>query len=177
MANRGSCRSTHVYHTDAVLFVNRRKRLLVEDGIMRSRSDEFLDVGVKGLKMDLSFLQEVRRKVLISYNQIIYSVLAAEFPDLCGISCVIGSEKVESPLLDHLPISDIPGVRKLVRDESLAAAKGEQFAFRAHVLKPGRTLTVCDARAFAFDRNPMERLVATMTGTLMAVYDREGVRQ
>jgi uncharacterized protein (TIGR00369 family) len=56
-------------------------------------------------------------------------------------------------------------------------AKGEQVAFRAHVLKPGRTLTVCDARAFAFDRKRMERLVASMTGTLMAVYDREGVRQ
>src|SRR3974390_2679709 len=31
----------------------------------------------------------------------------------------------------------------------LAPAKGERFAFRAHVVKPGRTLTVCDARAFA----------------------------
>jgi acyl-coenzyme A thioesterase PaaI-like protein len=59
----------------------------------------------------------------------------------------------------------------------IAPAKGEQFAFRAHVLKPGKTLTVCDARAFVLDRNHMERLVATMTGTLMAVYDREGVRQ
>jgi acyl-coenzyme A thioesterase PaaI-like protein len=59
----------------------------------------------------------------------------------------------------------------------IAPAKGEQFAFRAHVLKPGKTLTVCDARAFALDRNHMERLVATMTGTLMAVYDREGVKQ
>lgn len=29
--------------------------------------------------------------------------------------------------------------------------------------------------AFVLDRNHMERLVATMTGTLMAVYDREGV--
>jgi hypothetical protein len=44
-------------------------------------------------------------------------------------------------------------------------------------LKSGKTLTVCDARAFALDRNHMERLVATMTGTLMAVYDREGVKQ
>ena len=59
----------------------------------------------------------------------------------------------------------------------IAPAKGEQFSFRAHVLKPGKTLTVCDARAFALDRNHRERLVATMTGTLMAVYDREGVRQ
>ena len=59
----------------------------------------------------------------------------------------------------------------------IAPAKGEQFAFRAHVLKPGKTLSVCDARAFASDRNHAERLVATMTGTLIAVYDREGIRQ
>jgi uncharacterized protein (TIGR00369 family) len=59
----------------------------------------------------------------------------------------------------------------------IAPAKGEHFVFRAHVLKPGKTLTVCDARAFAFDRNHQERLVATMTGTLMAVYDREGIRE
>jgi len=59
----------------------------------------------------------------------------------------------------------------------IAPAKGEQFTFRAHVLKPGKTLTVCEARAFALDRNHTERLVATMTGTLMAVYDRESVRQ
>jgi uncharacterized protein (TIGR00369 family) len=59
----------------------------------------------------------------------------------------------------------------------IAPAKGEQFAFRAHVIKPGKTLTVCDARAFALDRNGMERLVATMTATVMALYDREGVRE
>lgn len=56
----------------------------------------------------------------------------------------------------------------------IAPAKGESFSFRAQVIKPGRTLTVCDARAFAKD-NGEERLVATMTGTLMAVYQREGI--
>src|SRR6516164_7321241 len=31
----------------------------------------------------------------------------------------------------------------------LAPAKGERFLFRAVVVKPGRTLTVCEAKAFA----------------------------
>jgi uncharacterized protein (TIGR00369 family) len=53
----------------------------------------------------------------------------------------------------------------------LAPAKGERFYFRAHVVKPGRTLTVCEARAFALDRGA-EILVATMTGTLMAMMPR-----
>ena len=56
----------------------------------------------------------------------------------------------------------------------LAPAKGERFVFRAKVVKPGRTLTICDASAFAIDA-AYERLIATMTGTLMAVFDRTGL--
>ena len=50
----------------------------------------------------------------------------------------------------------------------LAPAKGERFSFRAHLVKPGRTLTVCEARAFA-ETDGIETLIATMTGTLMAL--------
>jgi acyl-coenzyme A thioesterase PaaI-like protein len=53
----------------------------------------------------------------------------------------------------------------------LAPAKGERFAFRAHVVKPGRTLTVCEARAFA-QAGGSEILIATMTGTMMALVPR-----
>lgn len=56
----------------------------------------------------------------------------------------------------------------------LAPAKGERFVFRGRVIKPGRTLTFCEAGAFAVDA-ASERLIATMTGTLMAVFDRAGV--
>jgi uncharacterized protein (TIGR00369 family) len=56
----------------------------------------------------------------------------------------------------------------------VAPARGDHFLFRARVLKPGRTITVCDAQAFAVEQGK-ERLVATMTGTLMALFDREGI--
>jgi uncharacterized protein (TIGR00369 family) len=56
----------------------------------------------------------------------------------------------------------------------LAPAKGERFIFRGKVIKPGRTLTFCDASAFAVE-GTSERLIATMTGTLMAIFDRAGV--
>ena len=59
----------------------------------------------------------------------------------------------------------------------LAPAKGERFLFRAHVVKPGRTLTVCDGHAFALENGANERLVATMNGTLMALYDRPNISQ
>jgi hypothetical protein len=40
------------------------------------------------------------------------------------------------------------------------------------VITPGRTLTVCEARAFA-QADGVESLIATMTGTLMALTRRE----
>jgi len=55
----------------------------------------------------------------------------------------------------------------------LAPARGERFAFRATVVKPGRTLTFCEARAYA-EQEGAETLVATMTGTLMALQRRDG---
>ena len=55
----------------------------------------------------------------------------------------------------------------------LAPARGERFAFRATVVKPGRTLTVCEARAYA-THNEAESLIATMSGTLMALPARAG---
>jgi uncharacterized protein (TIGR00369 family) len=56
----------------------------------------------------------------------------------------------------------------------LAPAKGDRFLFRGRVLKPGRTLTVCEGQAFAMTGSS-QRLVATMTGTLMALFDRGGI--
>jgi uncharacterized protein (TIGR00369 family) len=68
------------------------------------------------------------------------------------------------------PGSDILTVE--FKTNLLAPAKGERFAFRACVVKPGRTLTVCEARAFA-QAEGAESLIATMTGTLMALTRRE----
>ena len=56
----------------------------------------------------------------------------------------------------------------------LNPADGERFRFVADVVKPGRTLTICEARAFAV-KGGDERLVAAMTGTLMALVGRTGV--
>ncbi len=57
----------------------------------------------------------------------------------------------------------------------LAPARGERFRMEGRVLKPGRTITVCEGRAFALDAT-QEKLVATMGCTLMAVSGRENIR-
>src|SRR5213595_1707413 len=57
----------------------------------------------------------------------------------------------------------------------LAPARGERFAFSATVVKPGRTLTFCEGRAYA-EHDGVETLIATMTGTLMALPRRDGAQ-
>lgn len=58
----------------------------------------------------------------------------------------------------------------------LAPAKGERFTFRGHVVKPGRTITVCEAKSLAHGESG-DRLIATMTATIMAVFNRDDVKQ
>jgi uncharacterized protein (TIGR00369 family) len=53
----------------------------------------------------------------------------------------------------------------------LAPAKGERFRMEGLVVKPGRTITVADGRAFAIDGG-QERLIATMSATLMTLVGR-----
>ena len=53
----------------------------------------------------------------------------------------------------------------------LAPADGERFIARGRVIKPGRTIMVCDASVHAV-RAGGEKLVATMTGTMMVVQGR-----
>lgn len=50
----------------------------------------------------------------------------------------------------------------------LAPAKGERFRFEGKVVKPGRTITVAEAWAYAVGEGE-EKLVAMMTGTMMAI--------
>jgi uncharacterized protein (TIGR00369 family) len=56
----------------------------------------------------------------------------------------------------------------------LAPAKGERFRMEGLVIKPGRTITVAEGRAFAIDGG-REKLIATMNCTLMALVGREGI--
>ncbi|UWU68571.1 PaaI family thioesterase [Bradyrhizobium sp. NC92] len=53
----------------------------------------------------------------------------------------------------------------------LAPARGERFVFKAEVVKPGRTLTFCEAKAYA-EHDGKTTLIATMSGTLMAMLPR-----
>lgn len=57
----------------------------------------------------------------------------------------------------------------------LSPAKGEIFQFEANVIKPGRTITVAEAKAFAL-QGEEKKLIASMTGTLMALSERTDIK-
>jgi len=59
----------------------------------------------------------------------------------------------------------------------LAPARGPRFRFEGQVIKPGRTISVVEGRAFEHaDDGTGEKLVATMTATVMTVQGREALR-
>ena len=58
----------------------------------------------------------------------------------------------------------------------LAPAKGQRFRMEGQVIKPGRTITVVEGRAYAVD-DGREKLIATMHATLMAIFGRDGIHQ
>ncbi|KRC09937.1 phenylacetic acid degradation protein [Hydrogenophaga sp. Root209] len=57
----------------------------------------------------------------------------------------------------------------------LAPAQGQSFRMVGTVIKPGRTVTVCEGHAYAIDGG-REKLVATMGCTLMAVVGRDNIQ-
>jgi uncharacterized protein (TIGR00369 family) len=59
----------------------------------------------------------------------------------------------------------------------MAPARGPQFRFEGQVVKAGRTISVVDGRAFEHaDDGSAEKLIATMTATVMTVQGRESLK-
>jgi uncharacterized protein (TIGR00369 family) len=57
----------------------------------------------------------------------------------------------------------------------VAPGKGQLFRMEGQVIKPGRTITLVEGRAWAID-DGKEKLIATMTATEMTVIGRDDVK-
>lgn len=57
----------------------------------------------------------------------------------------------------------------------LAPAQGTRFRMEGAVVKPGRTITVAEGRAYALHEG-REKLIATMGATLMTITGRENIK-
>lgn len=58
----------------------------------------------------------------------------------------------------------------------MSPAKGEHFRFVGEVVKAGRTITFCEASAYAQTDDEAEKKIATMNATMMAVTNQKGVK-
>ncbi|MEA3359456.1 MAG: PaaI family thioesterase [Thermodesulfobacteriota bacterium] len=56
----------------------------------------------------------------------------------------------------------------------LSPVKGERFRAVGKVKKPGKNITVAEGELFSHVKGGL-KLVATMVGTIMSVYNREGI--
>ncbi|MCH7882340.1 MAG: PaaI family thioesterase [Proteobacteria bacterium] len=56
----------------------------------------------------------------------------------------------------------------------LLPAKGDWFEAVGRVKKPGRNISVSEGELYAYE-GENKKLVASMVGTMMSVYDREGI--
>lgn len=54
----------------------------------------------------------------------------------------------------------------------LSPAKASTFLIEANVVKAGRTITVCEGKAFSTGAGDARKLIATMTATMIAVTPR-----
>jgi uncharacterized protein (TIGR00369 family) len=54
----------------------------------------------------------------------------------------------------------------------IAPARGPLFRIEGQVVKPGRTISVVEGRALQFDGVGEEKLIATMTATVMSIVGR-----
>ncbi len=58
----------------------------------------------------------------------------------------------------------------------MAPAQGQRFRMVGEVVKPGRTISVTEAKAYAVDEAGGEKLVASMHATMMVITGRDDVR-
>jgi uncharacterized protein (TIGR00369 family) len=56
----------------------------------------------------------------------------------------------------------------------VAPAVGDRIIARGRVVKPGRTLTLCQTEVFA-ESGSQEKLIALLTATMMSIEGREGI--
>jgi uncharacterized protein (TIGR00369 family) len=136
---------------------NPNYRAIATDTFERQIAMRTLGISIARLEPGEVELAMAYSRDLTQQNGFVHAgIITAGLDSACGIAA-----------FTLMPVgSDILTVE--FKTNLLAPARGERFAFRATVVKPGRTLTVCEGRAYA-EHDGIETLVATMTGTLMAL--------
>ncbi|MBO9422536.1 PaaI family thioesterase [Labrenzia sp. R4_2] len=135
----------------------------VRDSFERQKVMHTLGIGIAGLSPGRIVLEMVHNDALTQQHGFLHAgIVSTALDSACGYAAFSLMPAEAAVLTVEFKIN------------LLNPADGERFRFVADVVKPGRTLTICEARAFAV-KGGDERLVAAMTGTLMALVGRTGV--
>jgi uncharacterized protein (TIGR00369 family) len=140
-------------------FAERVRRSFERQQVMKTLGAELVHVTPGFVELALPFSQALTQQ----HGFLHAGVVATALDSACGYAA-----------LSVMPLNT--GVLTIeYKVNLLAPARGERFLFRASVTKPGRTIVVVDGQAFARSSDAEPKLIATMTGTMMAVADRQGI--
>ena len=121
-------------------------------GLMSTFGAELVEVSEGRIVIEQAF----HKGLLQQHGGLHGGTIAALLDTACGFSAVT-----------LLPVGS--GITTIeFKTNFLAAGVGDKFRFEADVIKPGRTITVSEGRAYAI-RDGAEKLIATMTATMMTI--------
>ena len=127
---------------------------------METLGARLLDVQAGRVVIELPFAPHITQQ----HGFVHGGVMAAVLDSACGYAA--------STLMAH----DAGVLTIEFKVNLLAPAQGERFRMVGEVVKPGRTITVSEAKAYALDGQGREKLVATMGATMMVIQGREGIK-
>ena len=142
------------------------------------------DSGYKEKVIESFSRQEVMKTVNASIITIGPGVIELEFPYQSSLTQQHGfiHAGIVSTVLDsacgYAAFSLMPENAAVLTIEFklnlLSPAKGERFRAVGRVKKPGKNITVTEGELFSYSEGE-QKLIAVMVGTIMSVYDREGI--
>ena len=141
-------------------FEQRGRETFGKQGAMRSFGVELISLEAGRIVFEMPFHPDFSQQ----HGFIHGGVISAVMDSSCGFAAM-------SLLPDGWEILTVE-----FKINFLSPAKGERFRFIGEVLKPGRTLTVSEAKAYAIDQG-QEKLIASMNATMMGVHNRNDVTQ
>ena len=152
-------------------FANYRAR--VEDSFKRQRAMETLGISLVHVAPgEVDFKLPFDAKLTQQHGFIHAGVMATALDSACGYAAF------------SLMPEDAAVLTVEFKVNLLSPAKGEYFTITGRVIKPGKSITVAHGEAWAHNeqdnggeiRGGERKLVAQMTATLMAVFERADVR-
>ncbi|HEY0877848.1 MAG TPA: PaaI family thioesterase [Zeimonas sp.] len=145
--------------TPAPGFAQRVRESFARQPAMRLIGADLLRVDAGEVEIFLPFRPEIAQQ----HGFVHAGILGAVLDSACGYAA-----------LSTMPVG--AGVLTIeFKLNCLAPAAGERFRLVGRVRKAGRTIVVAEGDAIGVANDGREKLVSTMTATLMAIHGREGV--